>query len=42
MRDIVLDRSSEKDGLLGHETDLTTKPLDVKLLEIGAVQFDDA
>jgi len=40
--DVVLDGGGEKDGFLGHETDLATKPLDVKLFEIDAIQSDNA
>jgi len=41
MGDIVLDGGGEKDGFLRHETDLATKPLDVKLLDIDAIQSND-
>ena len=39
--DIVLDGSGEEDRFLGDETDLATKPLDVKLPDIDAIQSND-
>ena len=42
MGNVVLDGSREKDRFLRHETDLAAKPLDIELLEIDAVQSNDA
>ena len=42
MGDIILDGGGEKDGFLGHETNLATKPLDIKFFEIDAIQSNDA
>ena len=39
--DVVPDSSGEKNGFLGNETDLATKPLDVELSEVDTIQSDD-
>ena len=39
--DVILDSGGEKDGFLRNETNLATKPLDVKLFEIDAIQSND-